>query len=141
MDNINIYNNSAIILSKKTPKSIVSWISILFVLLILLIIFFSIPFNIYNSLFGYITIKDNDSYLVLSLDKSDFPMNKNDKLYIKSDKYDYEVIDIDNNKVILKIDLKEEIKLDNNTVIVNLLSNRTTVFEILKNKIKKGFGL
>lgn len=141
MDNIGIYNDSAIILNKKTPKSIISWITILIILLVLLIILFFIPFNIYSNFNGYVFIQDNSSYLNLILEESDFPIYKDNKLYIKGDKYDYEIISIDNNEVILKLDLKDDIKINNNTLIVNILKSRTTVFEILKNKIKKGFGL
>lgn len=141
MDNIDIYNNSAIILNKKTPKSIVSWITILIIVFILALISFCIPFNIYKNFNGYIFIEDKNSYLNLLLNESDFPINKNNKLYIKGDKYDYEVISINNNEVILKLNLKDDIKLDNNIVTVNVLETRTTVFKILKNKIKKGFGL
>ena len=141
MDNIDIYNNSAIILKRKQPKSIISWITILFILLVLLIIFFSIPFNTYKSYMGYVIIEDGSSYLNIDITLSDFPINMNNKLYIKSDKYDYEIITIDKDNIILKIDLKEELKVSDNIVPVNVLSSRTTVFKILKNKIKKGFSL
>lgn len=141
MDNIDIYNNSAIILNKKVPKSIISWITILFIILVLLIIFFSIPFNIYKSYNSYVSLYNDESYLILSVKENDFPINKGNKLYIKNDKYDYEVISINEDNIVLKVDLKDELKLDSNIVVVNLLSKRTTVFEILKNEIKTGFGL
>ncbi len=141
MDNLDIYNNSRVILEKNAPKSIVSWITILCILLILLIIFFSIPFNVYKSYGGYISVYNHNSYLNLFITKGDFPIHKNSKLYIKNDKYNYEVIEIEDDKVILKVNLKDEINIDNNVVLVNILSNRTTVFEILKNKIKKGLDI
>lgn len=141
MDNIDIYNESAIILNKKMPKSIISWITILFLLLIILLFIFSIPFNIYKNYIGYVEVDSFDTCLILETQESDFPINKNSKLYIKYDKYDYEVVNINKDNVILKVDLKENIKLDDNIVLVNVLKERTTVFEILKNKIKKGFGL
>lgn len=141
MDDINIYNDSAIILNKKTPKSIISWITILIILLVVLIILFCIPFNIYKNFSSYVTLEDNNSYIVVLVNESDFPVYKNKKLYIERDKYDYDIVGIKDNQVILKVDLKDNIKINNNTFRVNILSNRTTVFEILKNKIKKGFGL
>lgn len=141
MDNLDIYNNSRVILEKNIPKSIVSWITILCILLILLIIFFSIPFNVYKNYSGYISTYNHNSYLNLFITKGDFPIHKNGKLYIKNDKYNYEVIEIEDDKVILKVNLKDEINIDNNVVLVNILSNRTTVFEILKNKIKKGLDI
>lgn len=141
MDNIEIYNNSAIILNKKTPKSIISWITILISLLIMLVILFSVPFNIYKSYSGYVYIQDNSSYLILMLEESDFPINKNNKLYIKNTKYDYDIVNINNKEVTLKLKLKDNIKIENNLFVVNILKDRTTVFKILKKKIMKGFGL
>lgn len=141
MDDINIYNDSAIILSKKTPKCIISWITILIILLIIMIILFCIPFNIYKNLNGYIILENNQTYLNLSLNESDFPVYKNKKLYIKGYKYNYDVVSIEENNVILKVNLKDNIKINNNIVLVNILSDRTTVFKILKDKIKKGFDL
>lgn len=143
MDKIDIYNNSAIILNKKTPKKIISWITILIILLIIFIIFSFVPFSIYKPCFGYVDIKDNNSYLVLTLSVSDFPINKDNKLYIKSKSYDYEVINIniDDGEVILKVDLDDNLKISNNMISVNFLKDRTTIFNIIKNKIKKGFEL
>ncbi|MBQ9071666.1 MAG: hypothetical protein IJY25_00715 [Bacilli bacterium] len=141
MDDINIYNDSAIILNRKTPRSIISWITILIILLIILIILFCIPFNIYKNFSSYLTLEDSNSYIVILASESDFPIYKNKKLYIQRDCYNYDIVGIKDNQVILKVDLKDNIKINNNTFRVNILSNRTTVFEILKNKIKKGFGL
>lgn len=141
MDKIDIYNDSAIILNKKMPKSVISWITILLILVMLLIIFFCIPFNIYKSYDSYVSLYNDESYLILSVKENDFPVSKNDKLYIKNDKYDYELININEENIVLKVDLKDELKIDNNKVVVNILSDRKIIFEILIKKIKKGFGL
>ena len=140
-DNLDIYNDSAIILEKKTPKKIISWITILIILTILFVVFSFIPFNIYKPLFGYVDITNNSSYLILDFDKSDFPFNKNNELYIKSKKYDYKVVRIEENKLILNVNLDNNLKVQNNIVTANILKNRTTLFNIIKNKIKKGFGV
>ena len=50
----------------------------------------------------------------------------------------YEVVNIEGTQVVLRVDIKDEINIENNIVIVSILSDRTTVFNILKNKIKKG---
>lgn len=138
MNHIDIYNNSAIILNKKTPKKVISWITILSILIIILIILFSIPFNIYKTYNGYITIEKETPYLILMVTVSDFPINKTNTLYIKKDKYDYEIIDVEEDKIVLKVNLKDEIKIEGNIVTLNILKDRTTVFNILKNKIKRG---
>jgi len=140
-DNIDIYNNSAIILNKKTPFIINSWIIILIILLLLFVILSFIPFNIYKTYNGYIILEDNKSYISLLIDESDFPINKDNKLYIKKNKYKYRIINIEDNNVILEVKLKNNIQINNNIVTVNIQKNRTTLFKIIKNKIKKGFDL
>ena len=141
MDNLDIYNDSAIILDNKTPKKIISWITILIMLLILFLIFSFIPFNVYKPLIGYVEIKDNNSYLILDINESDFPINKDNKLYIKNEKYDYKIISVKDNKLIISINLSNNLKINGNTITVNILKNRTTLFKIIKNKIKKGFDV
>lgn len=141
MDKLDIYNDSAIILEKKTPKKIISWITILIILTILFIIFSFIPFNIYKAFIGYVNIDNNNSYIILNHDYSDFPLDKNNKLYIKSKKYNYRVVSIQDNEVVLDINLDDNLKIEGNVVALNMLKNRTTLFNIMKNKIKKGFGV
>lgn len=139
--NIDIYNNSWIILNKKTPKYIYSWITILILIVILFGTISFIPFNIYNTYNGYLIMKDNKTYISIVVNNSDFPINKNNKLYIKNDNYKYKIISINDNNVILEIDLKDSIKINNNVVTLNILKNRTTIYKILRDKIKKGFDL
>jgi len=134
-DNIDIYNNSAIILQTTKSPFINSWIIILIILSLLFIIISFIPFNIYNTYNGYII----DNYVYIN--EYDFPINKNNKLYINKDNYKYEVVTIEEESVILGVDIKDNIKINNNIVTVNILKDRTTLFKIIKNKIKKGFGV
>ena len=141
MDKLDIYNDSAIILDKKTPKNIISWITILIILTLLFLVFSVIPFNIYKPLIGYVDIVDNNSYLILNLIDGDFPINKNNQLYIKNKQYDYEIVNIKEDKMTININLDNNLKIQNNIITVNLLKTRTTLFEIIKNKIKKGFGV
>jgi len=141
MDKLDIYNDSAIILDKKTPKKIISWITILIVLTVLFIIFSFIPFNVYKPLVGYIDIVDDNSYLILNLNNSDFPVNNDNILYIKNKKYNYEIVSIQENKLILNVNIEDNLKIQNNALTANILKNKTTLFKIIKNKIKKGFGV
>ena len=139
--NIDIYNNSAIILSNKTPNFIKSWIIILIILSLLFIIISFIPFNTYSTYNGIVIEKDKESYINLNLEKSDFPISKNNKLYIKDKNYKYKILNIEDSSILISIKLKDDIKINNNIVTVNILKNRTTLFKIIKNKIKKGFDL
>lgn len=140
-DNIDIYNNSAIILTNKTPSIIKYWIIILIILSLVFLMLIFIPFNIYKSYNGYIIIDNNKSYINFTVNKNDFPINKNNKLYINQYSYKYEVINIKDNNVLLDVKLKDKIKINNNIVKINILKDRTSLFKIIKNKIKKGFGL
>ena len=76
-DNINIYNNSACILNKKTPFIINSWIVILIICLILFIILSFIPFNIYSYYDGYVLKQNNKYYISLIINYNDFPIRIN----------------------------------------------------------------
>ena len=134
-DDINIYEDSSIILERKNPKCVISWITILILTLITVIFISSIHFNIYKTYSGYVTIKDNKSYLFILLDESDFPINKNDKLYIKQDRYDYKIISIEDNSLLIELSIKDDIKIENNKITVNILKNRTRK-EFLYEKIK-----
>ena len=128
------------LLSRKVSKSIISWITILIIIFILTLIFINIPFNTYKSFNGYIFKYKKDFYIEVLVSKSDFPINKKDTLYIKDKKYNYKVINIDKKKYILDLKLEDNVKIENNIVRVNIEKEKTTVFKILKNKIKKGFG-
>ena len=128
------------ILSRKMPKSIISWITILIITFILSLIFINIPFNTYKNFNGYIFKYKEKFYIRVLINKSDFPIYKKDTLYIKDKKYKYKIINIDKKKYILDLRLDNRIKIENNIVIVNIKKEKTTVFKILKNKIKKGIG-
>ena len=133
--------NSEEILERKMPKSIVSWITILIIFLIVSLIFINIPFNTYKSFNGYIFRYEDNFYIQVLINKSDFPINKKNTLYIKNKKYNYKVLNIDRKENILSLKLEDSIKIDNNIVKVNIKKGKTTVFNILKNIIKKGFDL
>ena len=135
--NIDIYNNSGFILNKDISFFEKSWIIILVSLIILFIIIMFIPFNIYNTYNAY--IENSSVYLIL--EKDDFPVNKNNKLYIENNLYKYKIININNNVVNIDIKLKEDLTIENNIFKVNVFKGRTSLFKIIKNKIKKGFGL
>ena len=140
-DKLDIYNDSAIILEKKTPKKIISWITILFILLCLFVVFSIIPFNIYKPFIGKVNVTNNKSYIVLKINQRDFPITLDNKLYIKNKEYNYQVVSIEEDVVLLNVNLDDDLKIQNNILNVNILKDRTTIFKIIKNKIKKGFDV
>ena len=52
-DNIDIYNNSAVILNNKNPSLIKYWITILIILCLLFLVLLFIPFNIYKTYIAF----------------------------------------------------------------------------------------
>ena len=131
----NIYNNTSFILEHKTPKIVNSWLLILKIIMVLFIIFMFIPFNTYKTYSGYVLIENSNSFILL--DKN-IKLTKN--LYIRDKKYDYEIVDIDN-YIKIRIDLDEDLKMNSLYLNICIKSEQKTLFEVLKNKIKKGFGL
>ena len=138
---IDIYNNSKVILERKTPSNIISWITILIVFLILFFIISFIPFNVYKPYYGTLSIVDGNAFFISKLEYSDFPYNKNKKLYIKNTKYDYDIVGIENNYLTLKIYLNDELKINGNALIINILEDRTNLINIILKNLKKGFDL
>lgn len=136
-ENIDIYNNSAMILQAKTPKFVRYWITTLSCFIVLVVFIIFIPFNIYSTYNAY--IKDN--YLYIKLNDNDFPIYKNKKICIKDECYKYEVVNIDKSNVILDIKTNKYIKIDNNILIINILKDRTNIYKIINNKLKKGLIL
>lgn len=130
-----MYNNSDFILKYKTPKIINSWILILEIILILLIVLIFIPYNSYQTYIGYVNLEDNNAYIILNKDAS---LNKN--LYINGKKYKYKIVEI-SDYIKIKLNLEDSLKVNSLYLKVNIRSDKKTLFEVIKNKLKKGIGL
>ena len=139
VDKLDIYNNSAIILEKKTPNFILSWITILIISTILFVIFSFIPFNIYKPYVGYINIENDTLFVKSKVESSDFPVIKGKKLYIKGVRYNYEVVSIEDDILTIKLE-DDNLKIQNNIIMFNILKNRTTLFKIIIAKLKERIG-
>lgn len=138
MYKLDIYNDSAQILEMKTPKKIYSWISILIIFIMIFITFSIINFNVYKTYLAYL---DSSGDILVELDYDDFPINKNNILYIKGVKYEYVVKEIIDNNLVLNINLDSGLNIEGNTFNISVLKERTSLFEIAKEKIKKGLGI
>lgn len=137
MENIDIFNNSAQILNKNIPKSIISFKTILFLLFIFVLIFINIPFNNYKIYQGSIHIENDKTLIKLNVNELDFPINKDNKLYIEYSRYNYKIINITNDYVLLEVDLNDNIKIENNMIIVKFKSEKTKIITKIKNIIKE----
>ena len=133
MCDIDVFNNSATVLNNKVPNKIISWITVLIVLLILFILFSFISFNIYKTSLGYV----EGGYVKIY--NYDSTIDLKDKLYIKDKKYDYRIININNEEVVLDIELDKSLNIEGNILVINFLRYRTNIFNIIKNKWKDVF--
>ena len=133
MCDIDIFNNSATVLNNKVPNKIISWITVLIILLILFILFSLISFNVYKTSLGYV----EGGYVKIY--NYDSTIDLKDKLYIRNKKYDYSIISINNEEVILDIELDKSLNIEGNILTINFLRYRTNIFNIIKNKWKDVF--
>lgn len=117
------------------------WKIVLILISLFLTVIFFIPFNIYKNYNAFVSLEENEAYINLMLERRDFPIDLNNKLYIKGVLYNYSIKSISNNIVKIKIDLDENLKIQDNVLLVSLLKDRTTIINILNKKITEGFGL
>ena len=144
MDNIDIYNNSSIILSRKVPKKIISWISVLISITLFIIIFGTfVKFMKYEKTIGIV----NKNTLTVLLTKDKLNEIKN-KLIIKNKEYEFSINSIskdyiisDNKnyyEVILDLELDDEYKINNNILDISIELGKKTLLKETLNFFKKG---
>lgn len=148
MNNIDTIYESKEILMRKTPLKIVSWITILIVLLISFIIISFIPYNKYLNYYGYIS-KEDKYYLNVYVEQKYIENIQDYKLIIDHKKRKFKIINIDNqlyyekNKpyylVTIYADLEENLLIQNNVINVIFNVRKTTlqkeIFKVIKEVI------
>lgn len=135
---IDIYTNSSIILERRMPNKIISWIVILILFLIFLLVISFIPINIFRTYSGYVTLENNNQYINFVMGSDDL-IDKKGTLYIKNKSIKYEFDSIKENMITVLIDSKYLLE-SNKLIKINLLCDRTTLLKLIRNKILKGFG-
>lgn len=135
---IDIYTNSSIILERRMPNKIISWIVILILFLIFLLVISFIPINIFRTYSGYVTLENNNQYINFVMGSGDL-IDKKGTLYIKNKSIKYEFDSIKENMITVLIDSKYLLE-PNKLIKINLLCDRTTLLKLIRNKILKGFG-
>lgn len=136
--NIDIYNNSSIILERRMPNKIISWIMVLILFSIFLVIISFIPINIFKTYSGYVTLENNNQYINLVMNSNDL-IDKKGILYVKNKSINYEFNSIKENIITVLIDNKY-LLVPNELIKINLLYDKTTLLKLIRNKILKGFG-
>lgn len=135
---IDIYTNSSIILERRMPNKIISWIVILILFFIFLLVISFIPINIFRTYSGYVTLENDNQYINFVMDSDDL-IDKKGTLYIKNKSIKYEFDSIKENIITVLIDSKYLLE-PNKLIKINLLCDRTTLLKLIRNKILKGFG-
>lgn len=144
MDNIDIYENSSIILLRKIPAKIVSWITLLIAAIIFIIIF--TPYFKLKKHDNYIGIFKDDKILLL-VEKNNINTIKNsfvleNKKYIFSiDSISQEYVIIDDKnyyEVVLNADLEDKYKINNNILNISIEREETTLFDEIIKFFKEG---
>lgn len=141
MDNIETYNMSMFLFNSMLPKKAISWITILIIVFIIFIIFANIPYAKYKNYIGYIDCIDNNYYIKINLEESDFPFINNNYLYIMGKKQKYKIVSISNNIVTIKTKLDKNYLISNNKVLLSILNNKISLLELFIKKVKKGLNL
>jgi len=143
MYDIDIYNDSAIILERKMPSKIFSWITILIIaitIFILLSIF--LKFNKYET---YLGIIDNNR-VIIYYDSKDIPF-KNHLLFIDGKNYTYQVESVNSEAVYMEskkyyevvIKLEQTLDFSSNLLNVTFKGEKTTLFNELKRKVRDSY--
>lgn len=136
--NIDIYNNSSIILERRMPNRMISWIMVLILFSIFLVIISFIPINIFKTYNGYVTLENNNQYINLVMNSNNL-IDKKGILYVKNKSINYEFNSIKENIITVLIDSKY-LLVPNELIKINLLYDKTTLLKLIRNKILKGFG-
>ncbi len=138
LEDINIYENSYIITTRKQPIKIISWITILIItLLIFLIIFFNFKYNKTLNYYTNIIEKEGEYYAILNMDKilTKTFMEKS-ILKVSGEEVNYEIVEINDNyindEIVIKPQLKEEPK---KIIEIEIILNAKTLYEALKERI------
>ncbi|NLL45049.1 MAG: hypothetical protein GX247_05235 [Mollicutes bacterium] len=149
MNNLDVFNNSSIILERKIPPKIISWITIM---ILSLIIFLSISlfykYHKYLYYLGTVIVEDKNYYIKLYIDKDKIPNFSNNELFIDNIKTKYQIKKIsehyyltENKKkfyeVYITCLLDKKIIMDNNLIELVFKMPKTTIMQEIMKKIKK----
>ena len=145
MNNIDIYRNSSIIILRKVPKKIVSWILILIVSSIVFLII-SVTFK-YKKYITYEGVISNN-YIEFYVDDDFLDKETSDDVIINRNKYHYQIIAFEEYsynlgineywKIVISADIPKEWIIENNKMKLVFLKEEKTLMQSIIDKIKKG---
>lgn len=142
MENISAFEYSKLKLMNEKPSKVVSWITILIILLCAFILFSVFyKYHLYEQYAGIIELNDNYN-LKLYVDKKLFPLDKNYKMYLNNKKIKYSIYQVNDNgayyELFLNCQLNDNLLINNNLVTIRIRKRQTTFLKEILRKIRKG---
>lgn len=146
--NVDIFNNSPIILNRKTSKSIKIWLLFLSLGGILFVtIGYYYTYHLYATHLAYVKEINSKYYLVTYLEEEEISKLYYSEVFIEKERFDFKTVAvskeayiIDNKKcyeVVLDINLKEMWLIENNILNIVFKKEETTILK----EIRKGIQL
>ena len=148
-NDINSFDNSEIIYGRKTPLFIISWNYILLIsLLLLLLIIFFYKYTIFNIYYAKVIKSKEENYIYMTVDSDYISLKNRNYLEIDGEEYKCKLKTFSDNYYYIgtkkywdatyKCDLPSEINVNDNLIEVRVERRRTTLFNEILEKIKKG---
>lgn len=149
METIDVFYNSSLILERKRPLYILSYLTIIiFVILLALLISIFYKYNPYKKYLGRVIITESDFYIKMQVEENEIPL-LNNNFIINNENYSYKITGIsdiayigDNLKkyyeVTIESNIDDNLIIQNNIININLKLPKTTLFKELIKKVKKG---
>lgn len=149
MDKIDVFDNSAVIMMRKSPPKIISWITIITISLIaFLIVSIFYKYNRYTNYIGTIVKEDEQYYVKLFIEENKIITFSDSKLLINSKVVEYQIETISKNyylnehsekmyEVSLRCVLPQNLIIANNLVQLRFESLKTTIMHNVIENIKR----
>ena len=149
MEAIDIFDNSPLILEKKRPLYIISYLTVILIVILAIILIASLyEYSPYKSYLGKIVISENDFYINILMEDRDVSfLNKN--ILINNKKYISKTVSISNtayigentkkyHEVKIKSNIDDNLIIQNNIIQINIKLPKTTLLKELIKNIRKG---
>ena len=149
MEVIDIFDNSPLILEKKRPLYIVSYLTIILIVILFIILIGSLyEYNPYKSYLGKVIISENDFYInILMEDRDVLFLNKD--IFINNKSYKSKIISISDiayigenlkkyYEVRIKSNIDDNLIIQNNIIEISMKLPKTTLLKELIKNIRKG---
>lgn len=140
-----MYNDMNLIIDNKDVK-ISLMVKILFMILIILIVFSCIyKVQVFDNYIACVIESDGDYYVQVYMENNSSKFISNNEILIDNKKYNYEIINIDNNDryivINIKTNLDKKYLVNNNYINISQKNMSDSLFNIIIKRIKKGMNL